>query len=85
MARWIRALVAILSGNAVYFYLLAPRLPDRMRHRPFAFDAGLLLDFGICAAIYLGLGRLASRRAGRARPGKTNASIGAEGRSRDWP
>ncbi len=70
MPRLVRALVAILSGNAFYFYFLAPRLPEWIRHRPFAFDAGLLLDFLICLAIYLGFGRLASRRAGRARPGK---------------
>ncbi len=67
MSRLVRALVAVVFGNAFYFYWLAPRLPDWIRHRPFAFDAGLLLDFVVCLAIYLGLGWLASRKAGRAR------------------
>ncbi len=41
---------AILAGNAVYFFLLAPRLPAAWGHQPFAFDRGLVLDFFLCVA-----------------------------------
>lgn len=46
---------AILTGNAVYFFLLAPRLPAAWEHQPFAFDRGLVLDFFLCVAAYTGL------------------------------
>jgi hypothetical protein len=58
----VRALVAVLAGNALYFLLLLPALPSWARHRPFALDAGLLADFLVCVAIYLGLGALVRRR-----------------------
>ena len=45
------ALVAVLSGNAIYF-LLMPHLPTVIRHRLFKEDLGLLVDFLICAAIF---------------------------------
>lgn len=64
-ARWLRALAAAAAGNAIYFLLAAPALPERLRHRPFALDAGLGLDFLLCLALYLALGRLG--RAGRRR------------------
>lgn len=57
-----RALAAVLSGNALYFVLLAPRLPEWARHRPFELDPGLLLDFGICLGIYVAIGRIARSR-----------------------
>lgn len=58
----LRALLAVVAGNAVYFLLVAPRLPESARHRPFVPDAGLALDFLICLLLYLGLGRLGGRR-----------------------
>jgi hypothetical protein len=63
VSRLLRALAAVLAGNALYLLLLLPRLPEWARHRPFAVDPGLLLDFAICLLIYLGLGSLV--RAGR--------------------
>lgn len=45
------ALLAVLSGNAIY-YLLMPHLPDVARHRLFKEDWGLLVDFAICAGIF---------------------------------
>jgi hypothetical protein len=54
--RLLRALAAVLSGNAVYFLVLAPRMPEWARHRPFALDLGLLLDFLVCTGIYVALG-----------------------------
>jgi hypothetical protein len=54
-------LAAILIGNAVYFTLL-PHLPAWLRHQPFAFDLGLLLDFALCVAAYVGVNALLRRR-----------------------
>jgi hypothetical protein len=63
IARWLRALAAVVAGNALYFLVAAPRLPELWRHRPFALDPGLGLDFVICLALYLALERVS--RAGR--------------------
>jgi hypothetical protein len=63
VSRLLRALAAVLAGNALYLLLLAPHLPEWARHRPFALDPGLLVDFAICLVIYLGLGLLG--RSGR--------------------
>lgn len=60
---WLRALVAVLAGNALYFVVLTPVLPPGLRHRPFAYDLGLAIDFVICLALYLVLGRVAPRGA----------------------
>jgi hypothetical protein len=62
LARWLRALAAVVAGNALYFLLAAHALPERLRHRPFAPDAGLGLDFLICLALYLALGGLTGVR-----------------------
>lgn len=48
----VQALVAVLGGNALYFLVLAPRLPAAWQHRPFAVDLGWLLDFLLCALLY---------------------------------
>lgn len=45
------ALLAVLSGNAIY-YLLMPHLPPVARHRLFKEDWGLLVDFAICTVIF---------------------------------
>jgi len=60
---WLRALIAVVAGNALYFVVLTPVLPPGLRHTPFAYDLGLAIDFVICLALYLGLGRLQQRRA----------------------
>jgi len=54
--RWLESLLAIVAGNALYFLVVMPRAPRWLVHAPFQIDAGLLLDFLICAAIY-GLAR----------------------------
>jgi hypothetical protein len=51
----------VLAGNALYFVFAAPHLPGWAMHKPFQADLGLLVDFLICLAIYLGLGRLLRR------------------------
>jgi len=63
-ARFLRALAAILAGNALYFLVLWRWLPEGARHRPLALDAGLWVDFLLCAATYSALGALL-RRLGR--------------------
>ncbi len=54
----LQALLAIILGNVAYF-LLAPSLPIPS-HRPFQFDAGLVVDFFFCVVVY-GLIRSARR------------------------
>ncbi len=50
--RWIEYTVAVLLGNGLYFFLLFPGLRVGLRHRPMEIDAGLLLDFACCVAVY---------------------------------
>lgn len=49
---WMKMLLAILLGNLVYL-LLVPYLPESLAHNIFEVDAGLLLDMGICAVVYV--------------------------------
>ena len=50
-ARWIKSLIAVGGGNAVYFSL-APRMPAAARHEPFKLDLGVLVDFWFCLVFY---------------------------------
>ncbi len=52
MGRWARALVAVLVGNLVYFATM-PKLPAALQHAPRRLDLGLLLDFCVCAAVFV--------------------------------
>jgi len=61
--RWLDSLLAILAGNALYFFVVLPRVPRWLVHQPFRLDAGLLLDFLLCLALY-GLARSVGRSAG---------------------
>jgi hypothetical protein len=60
LRRWLEYLVAILLGNAIYYFSLTPYLPDSLRHQGFLIDAGVLVDFVICVLVY-GLIRLGAR------------------------
>jgi hypothetical protein len=51
MKNFLDALVAVLSGNAIY-YLLMPHLPAAVRHGLFKEDWGLLFDFAVCCMIF---------------------------------
>jgi len=55
--------LAVLLGNIIYF-TASPYLPLRFQHELFRPDAGLLLDFVACAAVF-GLIRVVRRRATR--------------------
>jgi hypothetical protein len=63
---FLQSLIAVISGNAIYFLLLVPYLPPVARHRMSKIDLGLLLDFWICLVIY-GLLELLVRRRKRTR------------------
>lgn len=67
--RWIEYLVAILAGNGIYFAVLHTSLPPALQHRPFRFDAGLVIDFVCCVLVY-GAIRLGTRHARRSLPGE---------------
>ncbi|HUJ30647.1 MAG TPA: hypothetical protein VLY23_05160 [Candidatus Acidoferrum sp.] len=58
--RWLEYLVAILLGNAIYYFSLLPHLPKALHHEGYRIDLGMLLDFVVCVAVY-GLIRLGSR------------------------
>jgi hypothetical protein len=49
--RFLRSLIAVLSGNATYFALL-PYLPPGAYHEPARADWGLLVDFWFCVVFY---------------------------------
>jgi len=50
-AKWIKFLVAILLGNALYF-ALSPHLPPAARHRSWSVDLGTVVDFWFCLLVY---------------------------------
>jgi hypothetical protein len=54
---WTKMLLAILLGNLVY-WILYPHLPPSLVHSAFRIDAGLLLDFAICAVVYVGIKKI---------------------------
>ncbi|MBZ5569889.1 MAG: hypothetical protein LAN64_18825 [Acidobacteriia bacterium] len=43
-----KALIAVVVGNAIYFLLLMPLLPPAGRHGIARLDFGLLIDFWVC-------------------------------------
>ncbi len=57
------ALLAVLSGNAIYF-LLMPHLPHVIRHAMFKEDWGLLVDFAICTILFAGVKMIFRRKRG---------------------
>ena len=60
LGRWVEYLVAVLLGNAIYFWSLVPHLPNSLRHQAFKYDWGLAVDFGVCVGVF-GLIRLGER------------------------
>lgn len=60
--RLLKYLVAILLGNAVYFFLILPHVPPAGRHQPFRIDLGLLLDFWTCVACWGAIEMVTRRR-----------------------
>ncbi len=48
----IEAVIAVIAGNALYFLVLWPHLPQHARHQVYRLDLGLLVDFWLCAACF---------------------------------
>jgi hypothetical protein len=67
--RWIEYAIAVLVGNAIYFWVLHPGLPPSLQNQPYRFDAGLAIDFLCCVLVYVAI-RLGSRHAHRLNPGR---------------
>lgn len=53
--------LAVLLGNILYF-AAAPYLPEGLQHDLFRIDAGLVVDFLVCAVVFGGI-RLVRRMA----------------------
>lgn len=51
LMNFFQALLAIILGNVVYFFLV-PSLPPVARHRPSHLDLGMVLDFWVCLVVY---------------------------------
>lgn len=66
-ANFWKSLAAILIGNALYFLVVSPLLPPAGRHRDFAIDLGLVIDFWVCLVVY-GLIQLMLRRKNTGKP-----------------
>ena len=63
-SRWIEYSVAVLVGNAIYFWVLHPGLPPVLQNKPSRFDLGLVIDFLVCVLVYVAI-RLGRRHARR--------------------
>jgi hypothetical protein len=48
---FLRALIAVVAGNAIYF-LLMPHLPVAAQHRTLHYDLGLVVDFWFCLVAF---------------------------------
>jgi len=51
MVNFVHALIAVLGGNADYFFLM-PYLPVGAQHVPFRIDLGLVVDFWFCLVVF---------------------------------
>jgi hypothetical protein len=51
MSNFVHALIAVLTGNLIY-WLLIPYLPPDVRHAPFKNDLGLAIDFWFCLVVF---------------------------------
>ena len=49
---FLKSLIAVVVGNAIYFLLLTPILPAAGRHSPRRYDLGMAIDFSVCAVVY---------------------------------
>jgi hypothetical protein len=50
--RFWKSLTSILLGNALFFLVLSPRLPQFAQHAPGRLDLGLVIDFWTCLACF---------------------------------
>jgi len=50
-AKWIKYVVSVVGGNAIYF-ALAPHLPPAAQHHSATVDLGTAVDFWFCLLVY---------------------------------
>ncbi len=54
MRTLLKSFIAVAVGNAIYFLLVYPHVPERWQHKASGgIDPGLLLDFAICVVLYI--------------------------------
>jgi ABC-type uncharacterized transport system permease subunit len=61
LSNFLKSLVAVVAGNAIYFLIIMPLLPPIGRHGIDRLDLGLVIDFWVCVVVY-GVIELAVRR-----------------------
>jgi hypothetical protein len=52
LVNFLKSLIAVVVGNAIYFLLLMRLLPPAGRHGIARLDWGLLIDFWVCVAVF---------------------------------
>jgi uncharacterized membrane protein (DUF4010 family) len=67
-SNFLKSLIAVVVGNAIYFLIVMPLLPPGGRHGIGRLDLGLLIDFWVCVAVF-GVIELVARRKRRGERG----------------
>jgi len=52
LSNFLKSLIAVVVGNAIYFLIIMPLLPPAGRHGIARIDLGLLIDFWVCLAVF---------------------------------
>lgn len=60
-SNFVKALIAVVVGNGLYFLLIMPLLPPAGRHGVARLDLGLVIDFWVCLVVF-GVIQLVVRR-----------------------
>lgn len=51
-SNFLKSLLAVVAGTAIYFLVLMPLLPPAGRHGIARIDLGLVIDFWVCVAVF---------------------------------
>jgi ABC-type uncharacterized transport system permease subunit len=65
-SNFLKSLVAVVVGNALYFLVIMPLLPPAGRHGIARLDLGLLIDFWVCVVVFGAIEWLLRSRRARA-------------------
>ena len=52
IATFLKSLVAVVAGNAIYFLVIMPLLPPEGQHGIARLDLGLMIDFWTCLVVF---------------------------------
>ncbi len=52
LSNFLKSLIAVVVGNAIYFLIITPLLPPAGRHGIARVDLGLVIDFWVCLAVF---------------------------------